>query len=102
MTNEAFEQGCKLKNRIKEIDCILKDITPYLHNDVEITIQKQGCLLRYRLKSDDPLWLAIGSALKDMRAELQSQFDEIDCKSQEVPQDPIKKTKAWMKVWKIK
>lgn len=35
MTKEAIEQGFLIQERIKEIDGILHDITPYLHQDIE-------------------------------------------------------------------
>ena len=38
MTEEIINKGIKLKNRIKEIDDVLYSITPYLHNDIEITV----------------------------------------------------------------
>lgn len=105
MAKEAMEQGCRIKARIEEIDNILNDIRPYLHNDIEIDIQKKvleynGEKLHYRLSSDSPLWLAVGAYLEDMKKELKQQFDELDCNSTEEPSEPIKKTKAWWKVWK--
>lgn len=104
MTTEAIEQGIKIKERIREIDKILHDITPCLHNDIEIDIQKKvlnydGEKLHYRLSCDSPLWLAIGSYLKDMRTELQQQFDNLDCNSKEKPVEPMTKTKACWKFW---
>ena len=41
MTDEIINQGIKLRDKIKEIDDVLYSITPYLHNDIEITIQKK-------------------------------------------------------------
>ena len=81
MTDEVINQGIKLRNKIKEINDVLYSITPYLHNDIEITVQKKvlnynGEKLYYRLKYDSPLWMAIESSLKDMRPDYQKQFDE--------------------------
>ena len=39
MTDEIINQGIKLKDSIKEIDDVLYSITPYQHNDIEITVQ---------------------------------------------------------------
>ncbi len=105
MTKEAIKQGQAIQSRIKEINDVLCDIRPYLHNDIEIDIQKKvldynGEKLHYRLSSASPLWLAIGSELEDMKQELQNQFDELDCNSKEKPSEPMVKTKAWWKVWK--
>ena len=41
MTDEIINQGIKLRDKIKEIDDVLYSITPYLHNDIEITVQKK-------------------------------------------------------------
>ena len=95
MTEEIINKGIKLRNSIKEIDEVLYSITPYLHNDIEITIQKKvmnynGEKLSYRLKYDSPLWIAIESSLKDMRSDFQKQFDELNCNSK----------KSWWKIWK--
>ena len=104
MTDEILNQGIKLKDGVKEIDDILNSITPYLHNDIEITIQKKvhncnnGEKLYYRLKYDSPLWIAIESSLKDMRSDFQRRFDELNCNSKEVIKTPIKK--SWWKIWK--
>lgn len=103
MTKEAVEQGQRIQERIQEINDILCDITPYLHNDIEIDVQKKVLnyddkKLHYRLSSYSPLWLAIGVALKDMKEELQQQFTNLDCNSKEQPTEPMKKTKAWWKV----
>lgn len=104
MTDEILNQGIKLKDDIKEIDDILHSITPYLHNDIEITIQKKvrncnnGEKLYYRLKYDSPLWIAIESSLKDMRSDFQRRFDELNSNSKEVIKTPIKK--SWWKIWK--
>lgn len=98
MTDEIINQGIKLRDKIKEIDDILYSITPYLHNDIEITIQKKvlnynnGEKLYYRLKYDSPLWMAIESSLKDMRSDYQKQFDELNCNSKEEIKTPIKKS----------
>ena len=98
MTDEIINQGIKLRDKIKEIDDVLYSITPYLHNDIEITIQKKvlnynGEKLYYRLKYDSPLWIAIESSLKS-----QKQFDELNCNSKEEIKTPIKK--PWWKIWK--
>lgn len=104
MTDEIINQGIKLRDKIKEIDDILYSITPYLHNDIEITIQKKVLnynnreKLYYRLKYDSPLWMAIESSLKDMRSDYQKQFDELNCNSKEEIKTPIKK--SWWKIWK--
>ena len=104
MTDEIINQGIKLRDKIKEIDDILYSITPYLHNDIEITIQKKvlnynnGEKLHYRLKYDSPLWMAIESSLKEMRPDYQKQFDELNCNSKEEIKTPIKK--SWWKIWK--
>lgn len=104
MTDEIFNQGRKLKDSIKEIDDVLYSITPYLHNDIEITVQKKiyncnnGEKLHYRLRYDSPLWIAIESSLKDMRSDFQKQFDELNCNSKEEMKTPIKK--SWWKIWK--
>ena len=103
MTDEIFNQGRKLKDSIKEINDILHSITPYLHNDIEITVQKKiyncnnGEKLHYRLRYDSPLWIAIESSLKDMRSDFQKQFDELNCNSKEEMKTPIKK--SWWKIW---
>lgn len=104
MTKEAMEQGYRIQERIEEIDDVLYAITPYLHNDIEIDIQKKvleynGNKLHYRLSSHSPLWLAIGTALKDMRTELQQQFESLDCNSKEPLEEPMEKTTAWWKFW---
>lgn len=102
MTDEIINQGIKLRDKIKEIDDVLYSITPYLHNDIEITIQKKtfnynGEKLYYRLKYDSPLWIAIESSLKDMKSDFQKQFDELNCNSKEEIKTPIKK--PWRKFW---
>ena len=102
MTDEIINQGIKLRDKIKEIDDVLYSITPYLHNDIEITVQKKvhdynGENLHYRLKYDSPLWIAIESSLKDMRSDFQKQFDELDCNSENKNETPIKK--SWWKLW---
>ena len=105
MTDEVINQGIKLGNKIKETNDVLYSITPYLHNDIEITVQKKvlnynGEKLYYRLKYDSPLWMAIESSLKDMRSDYQKQFDELNCNSnsKEGIETPIKK--PWWKFWK--
>ena len=103
MTDEIINQGIKLRDKIKEINDVLYSITPYLHNDIEITIQKKvlnynGEKLYYRLKYDSPLWIAIESSLKNMRPDCQKQFDELNCNSKEEIKTPIKK--PWWKIWK--
>ena len=103
MTDEIINQGIKLRDKIKEINDVLYSITPYLHNDIEITVQKKvhdhnGENLHYRLKYDSPLWIAIESSLKDMRSDFQKQFDELNCNSKEEIKAPIKK--PWWKIWK--
>ena len=103
MTDEIINQGIKLRDKIKEINGVLYSITPYLHNDIEITVQKKvhdynGENLHYRLKYDSPLWIAIESSLKDMRSDFQKQFDELNCNSKEEIKAPIKK--PWWKIWK--
>lgn len=40
-----------------------------------------------------------GSALSDMKAELQHQFDSLDCNCNEEPSEPMRQTKAWWKFW---
>ena len=102
MTDEIINRGIKLRNSIKEINDVLCSITPYLHHDIEITVQKKvldykGEKLYYRLKYDSPLWLAIESSLKDMRSDFQKQFDELNCKSKEEIKTPIKR--PWWKLW---
>ena len=103
MTDEIINQGIKLRDKIKEINDVLYSITPYLHNDIEITVQKKvhdynGENLHYRLKYDSPLWIAIESSLKDMRSDFQKQFDELNCNSKEEIKTPIKR--PWWKLWK--
>ena len=103
MTDEIINQGIKLRDKIKEINDVLYSITPYLHNDIEITVQKKvhdynGETLHYRLKYDSPLWIAIESSLKDMRSDFQKQFDELNCNSKEEIKVPVKK--PWWKIWK--
>ena len=103
MTDEIINQGIKLRDKIKEIDDVLYSITPYLHNDIEITVQKKvfdynGEKLYYRLKYDSPLWIAIESSLKDMRSDFQKQFDELNCNSKEEIKTSIKR--SWWKIWK--
>ena len=109
MTDEVIDQGIRLRDRIKEINQVLHSITPYLHNDVEITVQKKvldynGEKLYYRLKCNSPLWLAIESSLKDMRSDLQKQFEELGCNSEkkEPIREPIRKTNPWWKFWRKK
>ena len=102
MTNEIINKGIELRNRIKEIDDVLYSIRPYLHNDIEITVQKKVLnydeeKLFYRLKYDSPLWLAIESSLKDMRSDCQKQFEELNCNSKEEIKTPTKK--SWWKIW---
>ena len=94
MTREAIEQGQRIQARIDEINNILHDIRPYFHNDIEIDIQKKtleynGEKLHYRLSSESPLWLAIGTSLEDMKKELKQQFDELNCNSTEKPSEPM-------------
>ena len=104
MTEEIFNQGIKLRDSIKEINDILHSITPYLHSDIEITVQRKvrncndGGKLCYRLTYDSPLWIAIESSLKNMRSDFQKQFDELNCNSKEEINTPIKK--SWWKIWK--
>ena len=103
MTDEIINQGIRLRDKIKEIDDVLYSITPYLHNDIEITIQKKafnynGEKLYYRLKYDSPFWMAIESSLEDMKSDCQKQFDELNCNSKEEIKAPIKK--PWWKFWK--
>ena len=103
MTDEIINQGIKLRDKIKEINDVLYSITPYLHNDIEITVQKKvhdynGENLHYRLKYDSPLWIAIESSLKDMRSDFQKQFDELNCNSENKNETHIKK--SWWKLWK--
>ena len=109
MTDEIINQGIRLRDRIQEIDYILQSITPYLHQDIEITIQKKvreynGEKLHFRMQYDSPLWLAIKSALKDMRDDFQKQFEELDCncKEKEQVQEPVRKTNDWWKFWRKK
>ena len=109
MTDEIIDQGIKLRDRIREIDEVLYSITPYMHNDVEITVQKKvfdfnGEKLYYRLKYNSPLWKAIESSLKDIRSDLQKQFEELGCNSEkkEPVQEPIRKTNPWWKFWRKK
>lgn len=105
MTDEIINQGIKLRDKIKEIDDVLYSMTPYLHNDIEITIQKKvhncnnGEKLYYRLKCNSPLWIAIESSLKNMRSDYQKQFDELNCNSKEEIKTPTKK--PWRKIWKM-
>ena len=60
MTDEIINQGIRLRDKIKEIDDVLYSITPYLHNDIEITIQKKtfnynGEKLYIDIRQDNPL-----------------------------------------------
>lgn len=105
MTDEMIDQGIRLRDRIKEINEVLHSITPYMNNDIEITVQKKvfdynGEKLYYRLKYNSPLWKAIESSLRDMRSDLQKQFEELGCNSEK--KEPIRKTNPWWKFWRKK
>ena len=102
MTNEALKQGQNILKRINEIDEIMRKLTPYYHNDIEIEVQKKvlnynGEKLHYRLSYDSPLWLAIGTALRDMKNELHQQFEQLECNTEDKPDEPLKKTAIWKK-----
>lgn len=105
MTKESLEKGEKIRNKIAEIEHTIEDIKPYFNQTVEISIQNPDrCTynkpIGFKIQSDSPLWLAIGSALEDMRTELINQFADLGCNSDKVETtDPIKETSTWKKVW---
>ena len=109
MTEEALEQGREIKRQIDIIKEIKDNITPYIHEivDLKVAFKKghMGCSLdyqkehKYALTSDDPLFLAIASALQDMIDELQEQFNSLDSNEKVKKTDPIRRTSFWKRVW---
>lgn len=108
MTQESLKAANELQREIERIDDILKDLRPYMNETtiLEITIKKQlmNCtptpVRTFRLNSNNPLWLAIGSSLIDLKTELQGKFDRLDSNSETKRQYPIEETSFWKKVWK--
>lgn len=107
MTNEALEQGKEILYQLEKAKGALESIRPYLHEVVElhVTIEKglEGFTLNkdekcYTLRSNDPLFLSIASALQDMIDDLQKQFDNLGVE-EKTKINPLERTSLWKKIW---
>ena len=72
---------------------VLKQLKKQLMNCTPIPVRT------LRFDSDNPLWLAIGASLIDLKTELQGKFNKLDSNSNIERKHPIEETSFWKKVW---
>ena len=106
MTTQALEEGQKILHEITKVDDAFDALRPYLHHPVKLTINIERedstspSVREIWIHSDSPLFLAIGSALIDMKKELKQKLKDLDSNSEVSHREmPIRRTTFWDKVW---
>lgn len=111
MTEDALEQGTRIKSELERITDAKQAIMAYSNERVELEITATKGLMnfnadestkrKFTLRTESPLFIAIAAALEGMREELQEQLANLDSNSEVEHKDyeyyhPIVKT-SWFK-----